>query len=146
MTPKQTNDSHPDDSLAPIDVLAIEFPDGIVASESFDALVDLVDKGTILLLDLEFVVMRADRSVERISIVDLPHDGNLNPAVWEGASSGLMDDDDLHELANNMTPGAAAAIIVFENRWVLNLLGTPRPGGPRLLVDGGVPAAEQRQS
>ena len=47
-----------DDLLAPVDVIVVEFPDGLVTAEGFDRLLDLVDRNVIRILDVEFVSRR----------------------------------------------------------------------------------------
>ncbi len=58
--------------------------------------------------------------------------------MWDGASSGLLDADDLAVIGEQMSVGALAVVVVFENLWVLDVIGS-WPGG-RLLFDGGVSA------
>ena len=43
------------DRLGPVELLVIEFPRGEVRAEGFATLTDLVDRGVIGVLDLEFV-------------------------------------------------------------------------------------------
>lgn len=47
-------DTH-DDELAPIDYHAVEVPDGVVSGTGFERLVDMVDRGVLRLLDVEFI-------------------------------------------------------------------------------------------
>ena len=77
------------DETGPIDYLIVEFPGNGMTGEGFPILVDLVDRGIIRILDLVFVTKRDDGSVEGIAIADLDGDGELDLAVFEGASSGL---------------------------------------------------------
>lgn len=61
-------------------------------------------------------------------------------SAWAGASSGLLDDADVGQIAEAIGPGAAPAVIVYENRWVLGLADAWRREGARLIADGGVSA------
>jgi hypothetical protein len=49
-----------DDQLAPVDFLAIEFPDGRLTSAGFEQLLSLVDQGVVDILDMEFITKDAD--------------------------------------------------------------------------------------
>ena len=80
-------------------------------------LLDLVDRGIIRILDLVFVTREADGSVAAMEIADFDGDGELDLAVFEGASSGLLGPDDLEEASSAIEPGSSAGILVYENVW-----------------------------
>src|SRR5215218_8244610 len=77
------------DTMGPIDYLVVEFPGNKMTGEGLPLLVDLVDRGLIRILDLTFIRKDADGSVTGLEIGDLTGDGELDLAVFEGASSGL---------------------------------------------------------
>ncbi|KJY24574.1 DUF6325 family protein, partial [Streptomyces katrae] len=81
--------------MGPIDYLVVEFPGNRMTGEGFPLLVDLVDRGLIRILDLVFIRKDQDGSVAALEIADLDADGELDLAVFEGASSGLLGQDDL---------------------------------------------------
>lgn len=125
--------------MGPIDYLVVEFPGNRMTGEGFPLLVDLVDRGIIRILDLMFVRKDADGSVTGMEIADLTGDGQLDLAVFEGASSGLLGQDDLEEAANALEPGSSAGILVYENRWAAPFAGALRRGGARLVASGRIP-------
>jgi hypothetical protein len=59
-----------------------------------------------------------------------------------GASSGLLDRADVDQIAAVIQPGSIAAVIVYENRWVLSLVDTWRRGGARFIADRGISASD----
>ena len=71
----------------------------------FAALVDLVDRGVIRILDLEFVTCRADGSVEGIQLQDLDTDGQFDLTIFEGVSSGLLDQSDFDDAVEGAPAG-----------------------------------------
>ena len=85
------------DEMGPIDYIVVEFPGSKMNGEAFPHLIDLVDRGIVRILDLVFVTKELDGSVKGIAIADLDDDGELDLAVFEGASSGLISDDDIQE-------------------------------------------------
>ena len=92
----------------PVDYLVVEFPGNQMKGEALARLVDLVDAGTIRILDLVFVRRDLDGSTTTVEIADLDGDGELDLAVFEGASSGLIDADDVGAAAAVIDPGSSA--------------------------------------
>ena len=62
--------------------------------------------------------------------------------AWAGVSSGLLDDADVEHVSAAISPGAAAAVIVYENRWILGVADAWWRDGARLIADGGIPAGD----
>ncbi|MGW6360813.1 DUF6325 family protein [Streptomyces sp. NPDC055092] len=127
------------EDLGPIDYLVVEFPGNRMTGEGFPLLVDLVDRGLIRILDLTFVKKDEDGSVSGLEIADLDGDGKLDLAVFEGASSGLLGQDDLEEAAGALEPGSSAGILVYENRWAAPFAAALRRGGARMVASGRIP-------
>ena len=78
------------DETGPIDYLVVEFPGNRMTGEAFPLLIDLVDRGLIRILDFAFVRKDLDGSVAGMVLADLDGDSQLDLAVFEGASSGLL--------------------------------------------------------
>ncbi|MFH7597941.1 DUF6325 family protein [Streptomyces racemochromogenes] len=125
--------------MGPIDYLVVEFPGNRMTGEGFPLLVDLVDRGLIRILDLVFIRKEQDGSVAALEIADLDADGELDLAVFEGASSGLLGQDDLEEAANAIEPGSSAGLLVYENVWAAPLAAALRRGGGQLVASGRIP-------
>jgi Family of unknown function (DUF6325) len=127
------------DEMGPIDYLVVEFPGSRMTGKGLPMLVDLVDRGIIRIIDLVFVKKELDGSVRGMAIADLDRDGQLDLAVFEGASSGLLGQDDLDEAGGALEPGSSAGILVYENRWAAPLAREIRRGGGQLVASGRIP-------
>ena len=127
------------DEMGPIDYLVVEFPDNRMTGEGLPLLVDLVDRGIIRVLDLLFIRREEDGSVAGLAIADFDRDGVLDLAVFEGASSGLLHEDDLDEVASLLKPGSSAGVLVYENVWAAPLATALRRGGGELIASGRIP-------
>ena len=128
-----------DDALGPISYLIVEFPGSKMTGEGMPILVDLVDQGLIRILDLLFVTRDEAGSLRAVELRDLDLDGQIDVTLFEGASSGLLDDSDLADAASVIEPGSSAAILLFENRWARSFAQALRRGGAELVAAGYVP-------
>ncbi len=124
------------EAMGPISYLVVEFPGNKMTGEGFPLLVDLVDRGIIRILDLVFVTRDTDGSVRAIDLRDIDHDGQVDLTVFEGASSGLLDESDLADAAPVIEPGSSAGILIFENRWATQFTQALRRGGAQLVAAG----------
>jgi hypothetical protein len=127
------------DEMGPIDYIVVEFPGSKMNGEAFPHLVDLVDRGIVRILDLVFVSKDLDGSIKGIAIADFDDDGELDLAVFEGASSGLISDDDIQEAGGILEPGSSAGILVYENVWAGPFAAAVRRGGGQLVASGRIP-------
>jgi hypothetical protein len=123
--------------MGPIDFVAIEFPDGKPTGEAAPLLLDLVDRGIIRIIDLTFIKKDEDGSVSALEISDFDGDGQFS--VFEGASSGLLDDEDAASASDAMEPGSAALMVVFENRWAAPFAIAMRRAGGQLVAFDRIP-------
>jgi hypothetical protein len=88
-------------------------------------------------LDVLFVMKNADGTFSGFDATDLTDKGVGDFAVFEGASSGLLGDDDAEKVSDTIEPGSAAVMIVYENRWAGPFVAAVRR-------NGGVPIAFER--
>jgi Family of unknown function (DUF6325) len=126
-------------ALGPISYLIVQFPGNKMTGEGFPMLVDLVDRGVIRILDLMFVTREADGTMLALDLSDFDADGELDLAVFEGASSGLLDSSDLADASSVIDPGSSAAILIFENRWATPFVRALRGGKAELVAAGYIP-------
>lgn len=126
-----------DSSLGPgpIDYLVIEWPDQQPAGEALPHLVDLVDRGLVRILDLAFITKGDDGTIVALNVNELGADF----AVFEGASSGMLDQGDLDEAGGAIEPGTSAAVLIWENLWAAPLANALRGNGAEVVARGAVP-------
>jgi hypothetical protein len=126
------------DEMGPIDYLLVEWPGRQPTGEAAPLLIDLVDRGLIRILDLVFLHKDGDGSLTRLEISDLGDQVEAF-ADFEGASSGLLSDEDTDEAGGALEPGTSAALLVYENRWAAPFASALRRSGAQLVATGRIP-------
>jgi Family of unknown function (DUF6325) len=129
--------------LGPIDYLIVEWPPGTQPNgEGLKELANLSDRGLIRVLDLVFVGKSEDGTVAGLALADIDSDGQLDLIEFEGASSGLLGQDDYDEAGGALEPGASAAILLYENRWARGFATAIQSSGAQLVARGGIPMSD----
>lgn len=123
------------DAMGPVDYIVVEWTGQQPNGEALPHLIDLVDRGIVRLLDLVFVTKADDGTVAQVEINEL----GAEFAVFDGASSGLLDDGDISEASSALEPGTSAAILVWENLWAAPFASALRNNGAQLVASGRIP-------
>jgi hypothetical protein len=126
------------EEMGPIDYIVIEWPGRQPTGEAVPLIVDLVDRGIIRVLDIAFMVKGDDGSVAALDIGEIDS-GSGGWGEFDGASSGLLGDEDIQEAAAALEPGTSAAVLVWENRWAAPIAMALRRSGGQLVANGRIP-------
>ena len=126
--------------IGPVDYLIVEWPPGKEPTgEGLDQIVSLSDRGIIRVLDLVFVEKSKDGSISGLAITDVDADGALDLVQFDGASSGLLGQEDYDEAGAAIEPGTKAAILLYENRWAAPFVTAVRRSGAQVVANGRIP-------
>ena len=129
--------------LGPIDVVVIAYPAGApMTGEAAPLLVDLVDRGIIRVLDVMFVKKNEDGTFSGFDARDLDGKGVGDFKAFEGASSGLLTEEDAEKASEAIEPGSAAVMIVYENRWAAPFVAAVRRNGGVAVAFERIPAQD----
>jgi Family of unknown function (DUF6325) len=121
------------EEIGPVDYLIVAFPGNQFRGEIAPALADLVEKGTIRIIDLAFVGKSTDGEVVAFELMD------LDPEVRKGFEklgvevTGLFNEDDLMTAGEELEPDSSAALLVWENVWARDVAQKMRDAGGVLL-------------
>lgn len=127
------------EELGAVDYAIVAFPGSRFTGQIAPALVELVDSGTIRIIDLVVIQKEADGDVVALEVSELDPDvrGVLER---EGIlPEGLFNDEDLEAAAAELEPGSSAAMIVWENLWAKRVAQATRESGGELLDFGRLP-------
>ena len=132
-----------DGEIGPIDLVVIAFPAGApMTGEAVPLLLDLVDRGIVRVLDALFVIKNEDGTFSGFEARDLDSERVGDLVAFEGASSGLLGDEDAETVADTIEPGSAAVMIVYENRWVAPFAAAVRRNGGVLVANQRIPVED----
>jgi hypothetical protein len=129
------------DAMGPVDYILVEWPGRQPNGEAMPHLVDLVDRGLIRIIDLTFITKDEDGTVAGLELADLGGEV-AELAIFEGASSGLIHDDDVAAAADVLEPGTSAALLVYENAWAAPFAAAVRRSGGELVASGRIPVED----
>ena len=122
------------DEIGPVDYMIVGFPGNKFQGEIAPALADLVDAGTIRIIDVAFVGKDENGEALAFELTE------LDPEVQEGLDSlgievgGLFNEDDLADAADSLEPNSSAALLVWENVWARETAQAIRNAGGELLA------------
>ena len=132
-----------EDELGPIDIVVIAYPAGApMTGDAVPIFVDLVERGIIRVLDVLFVIQNEDGTVSGFEATDLDGDSIGDLKVFEGASTGLLGEEDVASVGETLEPGTAAVMIVYENRWAAPFAAAVRRNGGVLVANHRITAQE----
>ena len=132
-----------EEELGPIDVVVIAYPPGApMTGEAVPHLLKLVDDGIVRVLDAMFVEKAEDGTVSGFEAKDLDDKGVGDFTLLDGASSGLLGEEDIAAAGEAIDPGTAAVAIVYENRWAAPFAAAVRSNGGELVANQRIPVQD----
>lgn len=127
-------------AYGPAELIVVRFPGNQFKGEIAPALGDLIDSGTIRLIDLLFLMKDADGAVTFLEAGEVFPDGPLAGVVAE-SDAGLISDEDVEDIGPELEPNSSAAVMLFEHLWAAEFTQALRNAGGELVYDERIPAA-----
>jgi hypothetical protein len=118
--------------VGPVEYIVVGFPGNEFRGEIAPALADLVEAGTIRIIDIAFAGKDENGEITAFEL------SALDPAVQQaleklGAEpTGLFSEEDLIRVAETLDPGSSAAVLAWENIWAKSVAGAIRNAGGEL--------------
>jgi hypothetical protein len=128
-------------SIGPIELLVVKFPGNQFKGEIAPALQELVETGTIRIIDLIFAIKDEEGT---LAILELNALGDQSLAVFAPAPSelsGSLTEDDARTLSGGLENNSSAAILLFENTWATRFADALRNANGQLVMIERVPRA-----
>jgi len=119
--------------IGPVEYMAVSFPGNKFKGEIAPALKELVDSGTVRIIDLAFVTKDADGNVLAMEVEELDSDAGKAFAALQAEIGDLVNADDLQAVGEVLEPNSSAAVLVWEDVWAAKLAKAIRDAGGVLL-------------
>jgi hypothetical protein len=139
LTRASEDERAPLDQLGPVDYVVVEFPAEArnFTGEMAKELLELVDSGTIRMIDVLILTKNEDGSVDAMELSEIEELGPLQAVEAELAE--LLTADDVDHLAAAMEPGSTAGVLIWENLWAAPFAAAARRSGGQLIANGRIP-------
>ncbi len=117
------------EEIGPVDYMIVAFPGNEFRGEIAPALADLVEAGTIRIIDLAFVGKNEAGEIVAFELSD------IDPEVRAGFEkagievNGLFNEEDLMAAGEELEPNSSAALLVWENVWARDVAQKMRDAG-----------------
>lgn len=105
-------------SIGPVEYMVVGFPGNNFKGDIAPAIAELVDAGTIRIIDLAVVTKDADGNAAALEITDVDSDfGRALSKLAGNVTGGLVNEDDLMAVGEELEPNSTAALLVWEDVW-----------------------------
>ena len=108
-------------AVGPVDVYIIGFPGNKFTGKIAPAIMDLVENGTIRILDLLFVMKDEDGTVTSLTAADVGEEGAAFLSL-DVTAPGALDQTDAEEVSEDLPANSSALLVAFENLWAAKLV------------------------
>lgn len=126
-------------SLGPVEVTVLSFPGSQFNGQVAPALRRVVERGDIRVIDLVFLSRDEDGTLVSTEVADLADDDlNVVDAIVEDIA-GLISEDDIDLIAEEIGPGSSAAVLVFEHAWARELADAIAGSGGHVVMNERIP-------
>ena len=137
-SPREPADPPPDVNTDLVEYLIIVVPEVGALTSVAGALANLVDSGTVRILDLVVLVRDADGTLTAFEASAIESMAELRGSAVE--MRGLLSDRDIGVSSLAIEPGTVGAVVVTEDRWARPLSVAARRAGGRIVAGDRIPA------
>jgi hypothetical protein len=127
------------ETTGPMELIVLGFDGNNFTGAITPALLDLVDRGIVRIVDLAIVIKKADGEAMILEMQDLSADIAAAMERLAGSISGLMSEADLLELAEDMVPNSTVAVFLCEHLWATQFATAVRNAGGALVMSERIP-------
>ncbi|QTJ66471.1 DUF1269 domain-containing protein [Rhodococcus sp. ZPP] len=134
--------------VGPVAFLFLTFPGDRADPAVIESFRELVERGTVTILDLVFLAKSEDGTLRQVEVAE--ELDNVGLAALSIEAKELISDEDLDVVRESLEPGTSAVALVYEQTWARKLAAASREAGgevalhlhiPRDVVEAAIAAA-----
>jgi Family of unknown function (DUF6325) len=126
-------------SVGPVEVTVVKFPGNQFKGEVAPALGELIEAGTIRVIDLFFMWTDENGEVTVKELEELEDDDRSKFDAVVTDQTDLLSEEDATELAAVIGPNSSAAALVFEHTWATKLADAVRSAEGEVVFSERIP-------
>jgi hypothetical protein len=115
--------------IGPVEYIVVGFPGNQFKGDIAPALGDLVEAGTIRIIDIAFAGKDENGDLIAFELSELDPDVQTALGKLGAEPTGLFNEEDLMAVAETLDPGSSAAVLAWENVWAKGVAGAIRDAG-----------------
>jgi uncharacterized membrane protein len=127
-------------AFCPVDVIIIGFPGNKFSGRIAPAVMELVDNGTIRIIDLLFVSKDADGVVTTMRASDIDAQTGPSYLAIDVVQPGALGPEDAEEISEDLKPNSSALVMAFENIWAQKVVDACRAADAVVIDQIRIPA------
>lgn len=126
-------------AIGPIEMLVIKFPGNEFTGDLLPALTELVENGTVQVVDLMLLKKDKEGNISLIEVTDLTPEvtGPLAPLLTDVTQ--MLSDEDAFELGALLENNSSAGVLLFENVWATRFAQAVRAARGEVLLNERLP-------
>lgn len=121
------------EEIGPVDYAIVAFPGNQFRGEIAPALAELVEAGTIRLIDVAFVGRSESGDIVAAELTELDPDVQAALDKLNIEVGGLLNEEDIRATGEELEPNSSACLLVWENVWARKVAQAMRDAGGILL-------------
>lgn len=129
------------ETLGPIELVVLGFEGNRFTGDITPALLDLVDRGVVRIIDIAVIIKDADGTAAIFEAQELTEEIAAALIKLTGSVSGLLSEADLNEIADDLDPNTTVAAILLEHLWATEFAAAVRASGGSLIMSERIPGA-----
>jgi hypothetical protein len=134
------------ETLGPIDILVLEFKSTHFDGKIMANLSELVEAGTIRIIDLVIITKSQEGNVSALEVSQLSKEANDVLAPLHAAISQMLTNDDIAMIGEELDNNSRAAVMLYENTWAVKTKNAMLAANGRMLAFERIPHEIVQQS
>jgi hypothetical protein len=126
-------------SIGPVELVVVAFPGNQFKGEIIPAIQELVDAGTIRIIDVLFAIREGEDSVRVLELAEIPNElfQRFDPVVAE--ITGLLTPNDAEKLSAGLPANSSVLLLLFEHTWARKVADAMVSAGGQLVLTERIP-------